>query len=346
MAEDDYYDILGVSRNATEAEIKKAYRRLAKKHHPDRNPDDKSAEERLKKINEAYEVLSDSEKRANYDRYGTADFQGINMNGFGDIFRDFFSGFGGFGMGRRSRRGPPPGDNLRVTIPLSFEDAFFGTEKEIAFNRKVKCEECGGSGAKPGTSPTTCRTCGGRGQVARSMGGFMTVAQTCPACGGRGETIDNPCPNCRGSGLESERVEIKIPVPPGVEDGMAQRIRGGGNAGQRGGPHGDLIIVFSVEPHERFVRRGLHVYLEEEIPFDVAVLGGEHEVPTMWGQSKIKVEPGTEGGTLFRMRGKGVHAEDGREGDQLVRAKISIPKKLSKAQKEYLREFRERFGED
>ncbi len=346
MAEDDYYDILGVSRNATEAEIKKAYRHLAKAHHPDRNPGDKSAEEKLKTINEAYEVLSDPEKRANYDRYGTADFQGINMNGFSDIFRDFFNGFGGFGMGRRSRAGPPPGDNLRVTIQLTFEEAFFGTEKEIAFNRKVKCETCGGSGAKPGSSPTTCRTCRGRGQVARSMGGFMTVAQTCPACGGRGETIDNPCSKCRGSGLESERMEVKIPVPPGVEDGMAQRIRGGGNAGPRGGPHGDLIIVFSVEPHERFVRRGLHVYLEEEIPFDVAVLGGEHEVPTMWGTSMIKVEPGTEGGTLFRMRGKGVHADDGRAGDQLVRVKIGIPKKLSKSQKEYLREFRGQFGED
>lgn len=346
MAEDDYYDILGVSRNATEAEIKKAYRRLAKEHHPDRNPGDNSAGERLKKINEAYEVLSDSEKRANYDRYGTADFQGINMNGFSDIFRDFFNGFGGFGMGRRRRAGPPPGDNLRITIQLTFDEAFFGTEKEIAFNRKVKCETCGGSGAKPGSSPTTCRTCGGRGQIARSMGGFMTVAQTCPACGGRGETIDNPCSKCRGSGLESERMEVKIPVPPGVEDGMSQRIRGGGNAGPRGGPHGDLIIVFTVEPHERFVRRGLHVYLEEEVPFDVAALGGEEEVPTMWGTSKIKVEPGTEGGTLFRMRGKGVHADDGRTGDQLVRVKIGIPKKLSKSQKQYLREFREHFRED
>ena len=339
MAEDDYYDLLGVNRRATQDEIKKAYRRLAKENHPDRNPD-KAAEEKLKRVNEAYDVLSDSEKRANYDRYGTADFQGINMDGFGDIFSSIFRGFGGFGGGRgRGRAGPPPGQTLRMTIKLTFLEAFFGTEKEIAFRRKIKCETCGGSGAKPGSSPTQCRTCGGQGQVVRSMGGFMSVAQTCPTCRGLGESIDSPCGDCRGQGLQNERKETIVPIPPGVEDGQGIRIQGGGNFGPRGGPPGDLILMFSVEPHESFVRRGLHVYMETEIPFSIAVIGGEVEVETLWGSSKMKIKKGTAGGTVFRMKGKGVHTEDGRSGDQLVRVNIHIPKKLSKKQKEYLSEF-------
>ncbi len=341
MAEDDYYDILGVSRSATQDEIRKAYRRLAKEYHPDRNPD-KNAEEKLKRVNEAYDVLGDSEKRANYDRYGTADFQGINMDGFGDIFSSLFRGFGGFGdfgFGRRGRAGPPPGQTLRMTIKLSFEEAFFGIKKEIAFRRKVLCAPCGGRGAKPGTAPPNCRTCGGQGQVVRSMGGFMSVAQTCPTCQGLGEAIDSPCPSCKGQGLQEERKETEVPIPPGVEDGQGIRIQGGGNFGPRGGPPGDLILMFSVEPHESFVRRGLHVYMETDIPFSTAVFGGEVEVPTMWGNSKIKVTKGTEGGTLFRMKGKGVHTEEGRSGDQLVRVNIHIPKKLSKEQKELLEQF-------
>jgi molecular chaperone DnaJ len=340
LAEDDYYDIIGVSRSATQDEIKKAYRSLARKYHPDRNPGNKAAEEKLKSINEAYEVLSDSEKRANYDRYGTADFQGINMEGFGDLFGSIFRGFGfdDFGFGRR-RAGPAPGQTLRVTIDATFEEAFFGTEKEIGFNRRVPCEECSGSGAAPGTSPRTCPTCRGQGQVMRRMGGFMSVSQICPTCSGRGQTIDTPCSECKGTGLQKERREIKIPVPAGVEDGQAVRIRGGGNAGPRGGPHGDLIVVYSVEPHDVFVRRGLHVYMEHEIPFSVAVLGGEVEVPTMRGSAKMKVSSGTESGTLFRMKGKRVHTDDNRKGDQLVRVKIAVPKKVTKKQKEFLKEF-------
>jgi molecular chaperone DnaJ len=342
LAEDDYYSILGVSRSATQDEIKKAWRALAKQYHPDRNPGNKQAEEKLKKINQAYEVLSDPEKRANYDRFGTADFQGIDMGGFGDIFSELFRGFGGFGdfgFGRGARAGPPPGQNLRITIPLTFDEAFYGTEKEIGFKRMMHCEECNGNGASPGSSPRTCPTCRGRGQVMRNMGGFMSISQTCPTCHGMAEIIDSPCKKCKGSGLQEERVEVKIPIPAGVEDGMAQRIRGGGNAGQRGGPNGDLILRFTVEPHEYFVRRGLHVYLEHNIPFSVAVLGGEVEVPTMWGTSKMKIKSGTEGGTLFRMKGKGVHVDDGREGDQLVRVRIDIPKKLSKEQKKFLEQF-------
>lgn len=339
MAEDDFYNLLGVNRRATQDEIKKAYRRLAKEYHPDRNPD-KVANEKLKRVNEAYDVLSDPEKRANYDRYGTADFQGINMDGFGDIFSSLFRGFGGFGGGRgRGRAGPPPGQTLRMTIKLTFLEAFFGTEKEIAFRRKIKCETCGGNGAKPGSSPTQCRTCGGQGQVVRSMGGFMSVAQTCPTCRGLGESIDSPCSDCRGQGIQNERKETTVPIPPGVEDGQGIRIQGGGNFGPRGGPPGDLILMFSVEPHDTFVRRGLHVYMETDIPFSVAAMGGEIEVETLWGASKMKVKKGTAGGTVFRMKGKGVHTEDSRSGDQLVRVNIHIPKKLSKKQKEYLAQF-------
>ncbi|MHA1948587.1 MAG: molecular chaperone DnaJ [Candidatus Thorarchaeota archaeon] len=339
MAVDDFYERLGLSRSATQDDIKKAYRRLAKQYHPDRNPDP-AAEEKLKQVNEAHDVLSDPEKRSNYDRYGTADFQGINMEGFGDIFGSIFRGFGGFGgFGQRGRAGPPPGQTLRMTINLTFNEAFFGTEKEIGFRRKVHCTTCNGSGAKPGTQPIRCKTCGGQGQVVRSMGGFMSVAQTCPTCRGLGESIDSPCKECRGSGLENERKETKVPIPPGIEDGQGIRIQGGGNAGQRGGPHGDLILLFSVKPHKSFVRRGLHVYMETNIPFSLATLGGEVEVPTMWGSSKMKVKRGTEGGTLFRMKGKGVHSDDGRSGDQLVRVKIKIPRKLNNQQKEFLKEF-------
>ncbi len=341
MAVDDYYEILGVSRNATQDEIRKAYRKLARELHPDRNPD-KNAEEKLKRVNEAYDVLSDPEKRANYDRYGTADFEGIDMDGFGSIFEQFFRGFGFGGMGRGfSQRGPPLGESLRIRIRLTFEEAFFGVEKEIAFKQKTPCTTCGGSGAKPGTSPVRCRTCGGQGQVVRSMGGFMHVSQTCPACHGMGQTIESPCKKCRGTGLETTRKELKLPLPPGIEDGMMHKIRGGGNAGPRGGPPGDLIIVFEVEEHDQFVRKGLHVFLEMEIPYSVAVLGGEVEVPTMWGVSKLKIKKGTKGGTVLRMRHKGVHTNDGRKGDQLVRVEIKIPEKPTKEQQRILAQLSE-----
>ncbi len=345
LAEDNYYDLLGVEKSATQDEIKKAYRTLAKKYHPDRNPDE-AAGEKLKDINAAYDVIGDPEKRASYDRYGTADAQGIDMSGFGDLFSSFFGGgrgFGGFGRrGGRGRAGPPAGQTLRLSINLTFEEAFFGTEKDIAFNRKIHCEECKGSGAAAGSSPVTCSTCGGQGQVARSMG-FLSVAQTCPTCRGTGERIETPCKSCKGSGFQNERSEIPIPIPAGVEDGQGIRIQRGGNAGPRRGPHGDLIVMFAVESHDTFIRRGLHIYLEQEIPFPLAVTGGETEVPTMHGSSKMKVSKGTEGGTLFRMKGKGVHTSDGRKGDQLVRVQIQIPKKLSKDQKEYLRKYSDIF---
>ena len=346
LAEDDYYGALGIEKSATQDEIKKAYRTLAKKYHPDRNPEE-AAGEKLKEINVAYDVLGDPEKRANYDRYGTADAQGIDMGGFQDLFSSFFGGRGGFGgfgggFGGRGRAGPPAGQTLRLTIDLTFEEAFFGTDKEIAFNRKIRCEECKGSGAAAGSSPVTCPTCRGQGQVARSMG-FLSVAQTCSTCRGTGERIDTPCKSCRGSGLQNERSEITIPIPAGIEDGQGIRIPQGGNAGSRRGGHGDLIVMFEVDPHDFFVRRGLHIYMEQDIPFPLAVSGGEIEVPTMHGLSMMKVSKGTEGGTLFRMKGKGVNTSDGRKGDQLVRVQILIPKKLTKEQKEYMSKYSDYF---
>jgi len=346
LTEDDHYRTLGVDKSATHEEIKKAYRTLAKKYHPDRNPDEESGE-KLKEINAAYDIIGDSEKRAHYDRWGTADAQGIDMGGFGDLFRSFFGGGGGFGgfgggFGGRGRAGPPPGQTLRMTIDLTFEEAFFGTDKEIAFNRKVHCEECKGSGAAEGSSPVTCTTCRGQGQVARSMG-FLSVAQTCPACRGLGERINDPCKSCKRTGLQNDRKEVTIPIPAGVEDGQGIRIQGAGNAGSRRGPHGDLIVMFEVDSHDIFIRRGLHVYMEQDIPFPLAVTGGETEVVTMRGSSKMKVSKGTEGGKLFRMKGKGVHTSDGRKGDQLVRVNIQIPKKLNKEQKEYLGKYSDHF---
>ena len=350
MAEDDYYGILGVGRNATQDEIKRAYRNLAKRYHPDRNPNDNSAEEKLKQINAAYEVLGDPEKRANYDRWGTADAQGIDMGGFEDIFSSLFRGFGGdfsfgdLGFGRRGRAGPPPGQTLRITINLTFDEAFFGAKKEIAFDRHIQCDVCKGSGSEQGSSVKTCPTCRGQGQVARSVGGFFSVAQTCPTCHGSGRMIDKPCKECHGTGLQKERKTAEIPIPAGVEDGQGIRISGGGNAGMHGGPFGDLIVMFSVKPHELYIRRGLHVYMEYEIPFPIAVLGGDVTVPTMRGDSIMKVNKGTESGTLFRMKGKGVHTEDGRKGDQLVRVKIQIPTHLTKEQKEYLNSYSDYFS--
>ncbi len=343
MAVNDFYETLGVNRNATQDEIKKAYRKLAKKHHPDRNPNDRAAEERLKAVNEAYDTIGDPEKRANYDRYGTADFQGIDMDGFGSIFDQIFRGFGfrGGTASQYSSRGPPQGESLRLTIPLTFDEAFFGVEKEVAIRRKIKCKTCTGSGAEPGTSPVRCRTCNGRGQIMQTMGGFMRVLQTCPTCRGIGQIIQSKCKVCRGSGLERTRVELNFPIPPGVEDGMSQRLRGGGNAGPRGGPPGDLLVVFSVEPHDVFVRKGLHVFLDTYIPYSTAVLGGEVEVETMWGTSKLKIKKGTNGGTVLRMKGKGVHANHGRKGDQMVRVEIHIPRKPNKAQQKALQSISE-----
>ncbi|MHA2424370.1 MAG: molecular chaperone DnaJ [Candidatus Thorarchaeota archaeon] len=343
MADEDYYELLGVARTATPDEIKKAYRKLARELHPDRNPGDKKAEDRLKVVNAAYDVLSDPQKKATYDQYGTADFQGVRMDDIGAVFDQLFRQFG-FQTGRRTREtagGPPQGESLRVSIPLTFDEAFFGIDKEVAIRRKIRCEVCSGSGAAPGTSPVRCSTCGGRGQVTREMGGFMRVSQTCPTCRGIGESIDSPCKQCKGSGTETTRMELKVPIPAGIENGVVQRIRGAGNAGPRGGPPGDLIVIFQVEPHETFTRKGLHVFMNTEIPFSVAALGGEIEVPTMWGVSKLRIKKGTMGGSILRMKGKGVHADDGRKGDQLLQVEIHVPDKLSKAQERLLRKLEE-----
>lgn len=345
MAEDDLYERLGVSRTASDEEIKRAYRRLAKKYHPDRNPGDKHAEEMFKKINEAYEILSNPEKRANYDRYGTPDGPGAGMEGwsfsFGSGFEDLEEILSGF-FGGRSRRRSRSGEDLQLEIELTFDEAFFGCEKDISFYRYVPCEKCNGTGAKKGTSPRTCPTCRGRGIDPR-YGLGLFGARACPTCRGTGEIIDNPCNTCHGTGLVKKKIETTVRIPPGVENGVTQVIRGSGHFGPRGGPPGRMLVAFRVKPHKIFIRRGLHVYMELEIPFSIAVLGGKVEVPTMWGKSEINVKPGTEGQTLFRMRGKGVHTNDGRQGDQLVRVKIKIPKKLTKEQKRYLEKFNEIF---
>ncbi len=341
LADEDYYEILGVKRSATPAEIKKAYRKLARELHPDKNPGDTKAEERLKLVNAAYDVLSDPQKKATYDQYGTADFQGVRMDDIGAVFDQLFRQFG-FQTGRRTQQapgGPPQGESLRVSIPLTFEEAFMGIDKEVAIRRKIRCSVCSGTGAAPGTSPVRCPTCNGRGQITREMGGFMRVSQTCPTCRGAGESIDTPCTNCRGSGTETTRMELTVPIPAGIEDGVVQRIRGAGNVGPRGGPPGDLIVVFQVEPHDVFVRKGLHVFMNMEIPFSVATLGGEIEVPTMWGTSKLRIQKGTVGGSILRMKGKGVHADDGRKGDHLIQVEIRVPEKLSKAQERLLRKL-------
>ncbi len=341
LADDDYYKLLGVKRDASAAEIKKAYRKLARELHPDRNPGDKKAEDRLKIINAAYDVLADPQKKATYDQFGTSDFQGVRGDDIGAMFDQLFRQFG-FQTGRRSQRaqgGAPQGESLRVSISLTFEEAFFGIDKEVALRRKIRCSTCSGTGAAPGTSPIRCSSCNGRGQVTREMGGFMRLSQTCPTCRGAGERIDSPCSKCRGAGTETTRMELKVPIPAGIENGVVQRIRGAGNAGPRGGPPGDLIVVFQVEPHDVFIRKGLHSFMDMEIPFSVATLGGEVEVPTMWGTSKLRIKKGTVGGSILRMKGKGVHADDGRKGDHLIQVEIHVPKKVSKAQERLLKKL-------
>lgn len=331
-----------MSRSASDEEIKKAYRRLAKQYHPDRNPGDNEAEEKFKRINEAYDVLSDPQRRSNYDRYGTPDGPGMGMDGwsfsFGSGFTDIEEILGGlFGGGRRQRR--RSGEDLILDINLTFEEAFFGTEKEITFDRLMPCETCGGSGAKEGSISRTCPRC--RGHGALSTGFFGST--TCPTCRGSGRVIESPCSSCNGVGLQPQKVETAVRIPPGVEDGLTQLVRGSGHFAPHGGQPGRMVVRFNVESHDIFIRRGLHVYVELDIPFSIAALGGKIEVPTMWGASEIKVSPGTEGQTLFRMRGKGVHTNDGQQGDQLVRVVINIPRNLTKEQKEYLKQFGEVF---
>jgi len=357
----DYYEVLGVQKGATDAELKKAYRRLAKENHPDLHPDDKEAEARLKEINEAYAILSDSEKRARYDQFG---FAGVDPNygggGFGggfdgafdfgdlgDIFGSFFGG--GFGGSTRTRNGPQRGESLRTRLTVTFEEAAFGCEKEVNLERVEQCDSCRGSGAAAGTSPETCPTCNGAGQVQQRrqtpMGVFATTGP-CPRCGGKGKIISNPCKSCGGSGQVRRRKTLQVTIPAGIDNGQIISLRGQGNAGKNGGPAGDLQIVISVQPHQLFRRDGSDVYCDAPITFTQAVLGAELEIPTIDGKVKYEIPEGTQTGTTFRLRGKGIPNMNGRgRGDQYVTVNIETPRNLNREQKEALKRFSETLKE-
>ena len=342
MAEKDYYDTLGVSRTATGAELKKAYRRMAMKYHPDRNPDNADAEEHFKEAKEAYEILSDAQKRAAYDQFGHA---GVNQSaggqrggagGFSDIFGDVFNDiFGASGGGRQNYRGA----DLRYHLDLSLEDAVAGTTVEIRIPVHVNCKTCDGSGAKKGTKPVTCTTCGGHGQV-RIQQGFFSVQQACPHCSGTGQMNNDPCRDCHGEGQTEEHKTLSVKVPPGVDTGDRIRLSGEGEAGTHGAESGDLYVEVQVQRHNVFTRDGSHLYCEMPISFVTASLGGELEVPTLEGKASLKIPEGSQTGQQFRLRGKGVKpVRGGAVGDLMCRVIIETPVKLSSKQKEILQEF-------
>ena len=349
----DYYEVLGVSRNASEDELKKAYRKVAKKYHPDLNPGNKEAEEKFKEVNEAYGVLSDPEKRSKYDQFGHAGVDpnfgagGGGFNGagfdFGDIFSDIFGGgFGGFGGGSR-RNGPRRGADVRQAVDISFEEAAFGCKKKINITKQEKCDTCGGSGAAPGTSAETCRRCNGTGQIQtqqRTMLGYMTNVSTCPECHGSGKIIKTPCRDCRGTGKVRKSKTIEIDIPAGIDDGQTMQLSGQGEAGERGGPNGDLLVTIRVRRHPLFRRQDNDVYITMPITIVQAALGATVKVPTLDGTVEYDIPEGTQPGTRFRLRGKGIPFLRGRgRGDQYVTVDVEIPKNLSMKQKELLREF-------
>jgi molecular chaperone DnaJ len=346
MAKRDFYEVLGVAKNASEAELKKAYRRLAMKHHPDRNPDNKEAEEKFKEAKEAYETLNDPQKRAAYDQFGHAGVDssmGGGGGGFGggasfsDIFSDIFGGGfgGGGGGGPQSYRGA----DLRYNLSLSLEDAVSGTTVKIRVPTMVKCEPCNGSGAKKGTSPETCSTCAGHGQV-RMQQGFFSVQQTCPDCRGTGKQIKEPCPSCRGQGRVQENKTLSVKVPAGVDNGDRIRLSGEGEAGEHGGPPGDLYVQMVVKPHDIFERQDNNLICEVPIDMVTATLGGELDVPTLTGRVKLKIPAGSQNGKVFRLRGKGVKpVRGGAVGDLLCAISVEIPVKLNGKQEDLLRQF-------
>ena len=351
MEDKNYYRILSVSRDASEDEIKKAYRKIAMQSHPDRNPGDKEAEERFKIASEAYEALRDPEKRRIYDQYGIEGLKGTGFTGFrgfedifsafGDIFEDFF----GLGTTRTRRARSRPGADLRYDLKLTFFDASFGKETEIEIPRNVLCDSCGGTGAKPGSSPATCPSCRGTGQVTRSQG-FFTLSTTCGQCRGEGKIIQHPCKECRGVGKTRKNRTIEVKIPPGVDAGTKLRIRGEGEAGESGGPPGDLYIFIFVEPHDFFSRDGDDVICRIPVSFPHAALGTEIEVPTLTGKNTLFIPKGTETGEVLRIKGEGIPKMRGYgRGDQLVQVIVKTPKNLTKRQEELLREF-EQIGKD
>ena len=351
----DYYEVLGVDRSADDATIKKAYRQLAKKYHPDANPGDKEAEAKFKEASEAYAVLSDSEKRRQYDQFGHAAFDGgaggagaggFDFSGmdFGDMFGDIFGDFFGGGSRRGASNGPMKGANLRTSVRITFEEAVFGCEKEIDMVLKDECTTCGGTGAKPGTSPETCSKCHGTGQVTytqQSMFGMVRNVQTCPDCGGTGKIIKDKCPDCRGTGFTASRKKIQVSIPAGIDDGQSIRIREKGEPGVNGGPRGDLLVEVQVARHPIFQRQDMNIFSTAPITYAQAALGGKIRINTVDGEVEYEVKPGTQTDTKIRLRGKGVPSLRNKNvrGDQYVTLVVQVPTKLSEEAKDALRAF-------
>ena len=364
MAKEDYYALLGVEKSASAEEMKKAYRKKAVQYHPDKNPGNKEAEEMFKKVSHAYEVLSDTDKRAAYDRYGSAAFDGsggaprgpggAGGGGFHDpfdIFRDVFGQQGGgggggggifeemFGGGGGGGGGGRDGADLRYDLEITLEEAARGVEKEISFRKAMACERCDGAGAEPGSRRVTCPTCRGQGQVRRS-GGIITFTQTCPSCAGAGSKVEKPCTACRGEGRVAKSTKLNVRIPPGVDTGSRLRSSGNGEAGMAGGNAGDLYIVLAVKEHELFERQGEDLFCEIPIKFTLATLGGPIEVPTLFGKGSLKIPVGTQSGTTFRLRDKGMPSlRGGKQGDQLVRVQVEVPQSLTAEQRKILEDF-------
>lgn len=359
MSKRDYYEILGVSKDASEGDIKKAYRKVAKECHPDLNPDDKEAEQRFKEASEAYEVLSDSNKRTQYDQFGHegmnqgaggfGGFGGFSGGGFGDIFEDIFDMFGGAG-GSARRQGPSRGADIKYGLDITFEEAAFGVEKEIKIDRTEDCTTCSGTGAKPGTDKKTCGKCGGTGQVKYAQNTpFGQIVRTgpCDECRGSGEKIDSPCEKCHGSGKETRTKKINIKIPAGVDTGSVISLKGEGEPGEKGGPRGDLYIYIDVKPHKIFERQGTDLYCEVAISFAQAALGAELKVPSLEGKLKYTIEAGTQTGTTFRLKGKGIPSlRSGRKGDLYVKVKVKVPTQLNDKEKELIEELAKQSGEE
>ncbi len=359
----DYYEILGVSKTATESEIKSAFRKKAKECHPDLHPGDKAKEAQFKELNEAAEILSDADKRAKYDQFGHAAFDpsmggqdpfsgGAGFGGFGDfgdiLGQMFGGGFGGFGGGQ-TRNGPIPGDDLRYNLTISFEEAAFGVEKEITIPREETCETCHGSGAKPGTEPVTCKTCGGTGQVRTQQStilGSFTSTRPCTACKGTGKVISDPCADCRGTGRVRKNLKKTVKIPAGIDNGQSLCLRGMGSAGHKGGQNGDLYVTISVRGHKQFTRKGFDLYLQMPISYTMAALGGSLTVPTLSESVKYQIPAGTQTGSTYRLREQGIQRLNASgKGDLLVTVNVEVPKHLTDEQKKLLEQFAATLGE-
>lgn len=359
MAKRDYYDVLGVQKGASDDELKKAYRKLAKQYHPDANPDNKEAEDKFKEASEAYEVLSDSSKRSTYDQFGHSAFEngagggGYSYNGgFSDMSDIFESFFGGdiFGSGRR-RNGPARGADVGVNIEITFEEAIFGVKKDITVRAAEQCHTCGGSGAKKGTSAESCRKCNGSGQERvqmQTLFGATTTVRTCSVCGGSGKIIKDPCETCSGSGTVRKNKTLEITIPQGIDSGQSIRLAGKGEPGERGGGYGDLLVTVYVKEHKHFKRKGTNLFMDIPITFVQATLGAEITIPTMYGNEKYTIKPGTATGTEVRMRGKGVPSIRNKNviGDLIITLNITVPKNLTDKQKDLLRQFADEMGDD